>query len=85
MHNYSPPDPTLSQLDPVYNPTSHFLKIHINIALPSMPGSPKWFFPSGFPTKTLYTSLLFPIRSTCQAHLILLDFRYRKNKLDTHI
>jgi hypothetical protein len=29
-------------------------------------------FPSGFPTKTMYTPLLFPIRATWHTHLILL-------------
>ena len=41
----------------------HLLEIHPNIIHPSTPRSPQWFLPSGFPSKTLYTSLSSPIRA----------------------
>ena len=39
---------------------------------------PSGVFPSGFPTKTLYTPLLSLIHATHPAHLILIDFITRK-------
>ena len=44
------------------------LSTHLYLSLPS------GLFPSGFPSKTLYTPLSSPTRATCPVHLILLDF-----------
>ena len=73
-HKRPSPLPILGQPNPVHMPTSHLLEIRPNIIHPSTPRSPQWFFPSSFPTKTLYTLLSSPIHATCPAHLILLDF-----------
>ena len=80
IHNCQPHVPILSQFDPVHTPPHPtpwkpilILSSHLRLGLPS------GIFPSGFPTKTLYTPLLSPISATCPAHLILLDFITRNS------
>jgi len=41
---------------------------HLHLGLPS------GLFPPGFPTKTLYTPVFYPILVTCPVHLIILHF-----------
>ena len=74
IHKCLPHVPILSQLDPDQTPAIHFLKIHFNIILQLCLGLPSGLIPSGFPTKTLSSPLLFPINATRPAHFILLDF-----------
>ena len=72
-HRRPPPVSILSQPNPVHIPTSHLLEIHPNIIHPSTPRSPQWSPSLRFPHQDpIHPSS--PIRATCPAHLILLDF-----------
>jgi len=73
IHKCPPPVPTPRQIDPVHTPTSHFLKIYLNMIFPSMPGSSKWILSLRLSHQNpVYTSPL-PMHATCPVHLILLD------------
>jgi hypothetical protein len=72
VYKCSPPVPFISQINLAHTSTSHLLNIHLNFILPSMPGSSKFFFPSGYPTNTLHASFLSPIHAICPANFILL-------------
>jgi hypothetical protein len=73
IHTIPPPVPIPSQIQPVYSPipllrgSIVILTSHIPLSLPS------GLFPSGLTTKSLYTPLLTPTRTTCAANLNLLD------------
>ena len=76
-HKRPPTVSILSQPNPVHIPTSYFLEIHPNIIHPSTPRSPQWSPSLRFLHQDPIRPTLSPIRATCSAHLILLDFTTR--------
>ena len=73
-HKRPPTVSILGQPNPVHIPTSHLLHIHPNIIHPFTPRSPQWSPSLRFPHQDSINDLSSPIRATCPAHLILLDF-----------
>jgi len=73
-HKRPPPVYILGQPNPVHILTSHLLEIHPNIIHPSTPRSPQWSLSLRFPHQDTIHPLSSPIRATCPAHPILLDF-----------
>ena len=67
------PEPAI----PVHNHIPCFLKIHLNIILPSTLGYPKWSRSIRFHHQNPVDTSPIPIRATCLAHLIRLDFIIR--------
>ena len=73
-HKPPPPVSILGQPNPVHIPTSHLLEFHPNIIYPSTSRSPLWSLSFQFPHQEAIHPLFSPIRATCPAHLILLEY-----------
>ena len=73
-HKRPPPVSILGQPNPVHILTSNLLEIHPNTIHPYMPRSPQWSLSLLFPQQDPIHPLSSPIRATCPAHLIFLNF-----------
>ena len=69
VYKSPPPVSILSRISPLHALPSHFLKVHLNIILPSTSWSPQWSLSLGFPHQNLvHTS---PLLHTCHDYIIL--------------
>jgi len=73
-HKRPPPVSILGQSNPVHIHTSHLVETHPNIIHPSTPRSSQWSLSLRFHHQDPIHTPSSPIRATCPAHLILLDF-----------
>jgi hypothetical protein len=73
FHKRPPPVPTLSQLDTVHTPTSHFLKFYLILSSHLYLGPSKLSLPIRFPHQNPVNTSPFPIRATCPANIIHID------------
>jgi len=73
IHKSASSVPIPSQINPLQapHPTSWTSTLILYSHLRLCP--PNGIFPSGFPTKTPYALILFPIRATCPSHIISHD------------
>jgi len=74
----------LSHLDPVLALTSNFLKLHLNITIPPMPGFSKRSFSLRFPYQILVYVSPSPTPTSCPSHLIHLVLITRKILREEH-
>ena len=73
VYNSPPTVPILRQTTLFHAPHSTLRRFILIISCHVRLGLTSGLFPSGFPTKTLYTPIISPMRTTCPAYLILLD------------